>query len=111
MVDRDGLVLALAVADDDRHNLPTARRPALLHVSPDANRGVFAADGAVDTTAFRAAVAALGCTAHIPRNPRKTGRPKRGTSSAGASSLSLNTLALYGMADGGPCRKRRRRWR
>ena len=41
-----------------------------------ARPGVFAADGAFDDTAFRAGVAALGFTPDIPRNPRKTGRPK-----------------------------------
>lgn len=44
---------------------------------PDnASPGVFAADGAFDDTAFRGGVAALGFTPDIPRNPRKTGRPK-----------------------------------
>jgi transposase len=47
-----------------------------LRVPPDARPGVFAADGAFDDTAFRAAVAALGFTVDIPRNPRRTGRPK-----------------------------------
>lgn len=37
---------------------------------------MFAADGAFDDTAFRAGVAALGFAPDIPRNPRKTGRPK-----------------------------------
>ena len=37
---------------------------------------MFAADGAFDDTAFRASVAALGFTPDIPRNPRRTGRPK-----------------------------------
>jgi transposase len=77
IVDRGGLVLALAVAGGDRHDLPPAREAlARLRVPPDARPGVFAADGAFDDAAFRAAVAALGFTADIPRNPRKTGRPK-----------------------------------
>lgn len=41
-----------------------------------ARPGVFAADGAFDDGAFRSGVAALGFTPDIPRNPRKTGRPR-----------------------------------
>lgn len=47
-----------------------------MRVPDDARRGVFAADGAFDDTAFRAGIAALGFAPDIPRNPRKTGRPK-----------------------------------
>jgi hypothetical protein len=65
------------VTGGDRHDLPPAREAlAGLRVPRDARPGVFAADGAFDDTTFRAAVAALGSTADIPRNPRKTGRPK-----------------------------------
>jgi transposase len=75
IVDRGGL--ALAVAGGDRHDLPPAREALTrLRVPPDARPGVFAADGAFDDAAFRAAVAALGVAADIPRNPRETGRPK-----------------------------------
>ena len=77
IVDRGGLVLAFAVAGGDRHDLPPAREAlAALRVPAGARPGVFAADGAFDDTAFRAGVAALGFTPDIPRNPRKTGRPK-----------------------------------
>jgi transposase len=78
IVDRGGLVLALAAAGGGRHDPPPAREAlAIPRVPAGARPGVFAADGAFDDTAFRAAVAALGFTADIPRNPRKkTGRPR-----------------------------------
>jgi hypothetical protein len=87
IVDRGGLALSFAVAGGDRHDLPPAREAlAILRVPADARPGVFAADGAFDDAAFRAGFTALGFTAlgftalgftaDIPRNPRKTGRPK-----------------------------------
>ena len=77
IVDRGGLVLSFAVAAGDRHDLPPAREAlAALRVPAGARPGVFAADGAFDDAAFRAGVAALGFAPDIPRNPRKTGRPK-----------------------------------
>ena len=61
----------------DRHDLPPAREAmAALRVPTSACPGVFAADGAFDDTAFRTGITALGFTPDIPRNPRKTGRPK-----------------------------------
>jgi hypothetical protein len=78
IVDRGGLVLSFAVAGGDRHDLPPAREAlAALRVPGDARPGVFAADGAFDDTAFRSGVVALGFAPDIPRNPRRTGRPKR----------------------------------
>jgi putative transposase len=77
IVDRGGLVLSFAVAGGDRHDLPPAREAlAALRVPGDARPGVFAADGAFDDTAFRSGVVALGFAPDIPRNPRRTGRPK-----------------------------------
>ena len=50
---------------------------AALRVPAGARLGVFAADGAAfDDIAFRAGIAALGFAPDIPRNPRKTGRPR-----------------------------------
>ena len=61
----------------DRHDLPPAREAmAALRVPTGACPGVFAADGAFDDTAFRTGITALGFAPDIPRNPRKTGRPK-----------------------------------
>ena len=78
IVDRGGLVLSFAVAGGDRHDLPPAREAlAASRVPTNARPGVFAADGAFDDTAFRGGIAALGFAPDIPRNPRKTGRPKR----------------------------------
>jgi transposase len=72
-----GLVLAILVESGDRHDLPPAREAlADLHVPSYPTPGLFAADGAFDDRAFRAGVEALGFTADIPRNPRKTAGPK-----------------------------------
>jgi putative transposase len=75
IVDRGGPVLA--VAGGDRRDPPPAREAlTVLRVPSDARPGVFAANGASDDTLLRAGVAALGFTPDVPRNPRRTGRPK-----------------------------------
>jgi transposase len=65
------------VAGGDRHDPPPARGAlATLRVPAGPRPGVFAAYSAFDDAAFRAGIAALGFAPDIPRNPRKTGRPK-----------------------------------
>jgi transposase len=77
IVDRAGLVLALAVESGDRHDLPPAQHAlADLRVPEGGRPGTFGADGAFDDRAFRAGIEALGFTPSILRNPRKTGGPK-----------------------------------